>query len=280
MSSQITPQLPPVFLYVPGDRPDRFAKAEAASPGVILDLEDAVATEHKAAARASVVAHFAASGHPNKLWVRVGRATLSEDIEALYGANGYAGIMLADAVPETLALLAEALPGVPVLALIESVAALDALTEMAAAPNILTFGVGEVDLLADLGLRRTPGTAHIVDMLRFRVVQAAAAAGLPAPVAPTSLDVRDTESLKSSTEHLRDLGFGSRTAIHPDQCRIVAEVFTPTAEDIERAHALLAAFDRAGGAVAVDDEGRFIDAAVLREARATLSRADEQGATS
>lgn len=276
MSSPIAPHLPPVLLYVPGDRADRFAKAEAASPGVVFDLEDAVAADNKAVARAAVAAHIAASDNPAKLWVRVGRSTLQDDVDALRDSSGYAGIMLADAVPEALALLAEQLPDVPVLALIESAAALDALAEMAAMPNILTFGVGEVDLLADLGLRRTQGTAHVIDMLRFRMVQAAAAAGLPAPVAPTSLDVRDTASLAASTEHLRDLGFGSRTAIHPDQCRIVAEVFSPSTEQIERARALLAAFERAGGAVAVDDDGRFIDAAVLREARATLARAGEE----
>lgn len=276
MSSRFVPQLPPVLLYVPGDRPDRFAKAEAASPGVILDLEDAVAPQHKTAARASVAAHIAASDNPAKLWVRVGRATLQDDIDTLRGLSGYAGIMLADAVPDTLGQLAEQLPDVPVLALIESAAALNALAEMAAAPNILTFGVGEVDLLADLGLRRTPGTAHIIDTLRFRMVQAAAAAGLAAPVAPTSLEVRDTANLTSTTEHLRDLGFGSRTAIHPGQCRIVAEVFAPSGEQIERAEALLAAFERAGGAVAVDADGRFIDVAVLRDARATLARAGEE----
>ena len=272
--------LPPVLLYVPGDRPDRFVKAEAASPGVILDLEDAVATENKVIARQAVAAHITVSATPAKLWVRVGRQTLHEDIEALRPVSEYAGIMLADAVPESLVVLGDELPGVRALALIESAEALDALTEMAAAPNILTFGVGEVDLLADLGLRRTAGTAHVIDTLRFRMVQAAAAAGLPAPVAPTSLDVRDTERLKNSTEHLRDLGFGSRTAIHPNQCSIVAEVFAPTAAQIERAAALLAEFDRAGGAVAVDGSGRFIDAAVLREARATLSRAGREGVTS
>lgn len=278
MSLPVASQLPPVLLYVPGDRSDRFTKAEAAAPAVILDLEDAVALESKRAARDAVVAHIAASETPEKLWVRVGRATIHDDIDALRGSTGYAGIMLADAVPETLTLLAEQLPEVPALVLIESAAALDALTEMAASPNILTFGVGEVDLLADLGVRRSASTAHIIDTIRFRMVQAAAAAGLLAPVAPTSLNVRDSESLRSSTEHLRDLGFGSRTAIHPAQCEIVARVFAPTPEEIERARALLAAFARAGGAVAVDDDGRFIDAAVLREARTTLSRAGLEGA--
>ena len=262
----------PVLLYVPGDRPDRFAKAEAASTGVILDLEDAVAPENKAEAREAVAAYISSSGAPHKLWVRVGRMTLAEDIAALRACSGYAGIMLADASPETLAILHAELPEAPVLALVESASILGRLAEMAAAPNILTFGVGEVDLLADLGLRRTDGTAHIIDALRVRMVEAAAAAGLPAPVAPTSLDVRDTASLAESTRHLRDLGFGSRTAIHPAQCAIVAEVFRPTVDEVARAQALMAAYERAGGAVAVDDDGQFIDAAVLRQAQATLAR--------
>lgn len=263
---------PPVLLYVPGDRPDRFLKAEAASPAVILDLEDAVAAENKAAARAAVVAHLAASDAPQKLWVRIGRHTIDDDVAALRASAGYAGIVLADAVPHTLARLETELPHVPVIALIESAAALGALHRMARAANILTFGVGEVDLLADLGLTRTPGTAPVIDQLRFRAVEAAAAAGIPAPIAPTSLDVRDTAALTASTKHLRDLGFRGRTAIHPAQCAVVAAAFRPTDEEVAAAQEMLAAFDRSGAATAVGRDGRFIDAAVLRHARATLAQ--------
>lgn len=286
MLAERAPHIPPVLLYVPGDRPDRFTKAETASPGVILDLEDAVAIDNKAAARQAVVGHIEASEDPAKLWVRVGRSTLHDDIEALRAVSGYAGILLADAIPHTLAQLGEQLPDVAVLALIESASALDFLAEMAAAPNIVTFGLGQVDLLADLGVRSTAGTAHVIDGLRFDLVQAAAAAGLHAPIAPTSLDVRDTEDLRATTEHLRDLGFRSRTAIHPNQCAVIAEVFTPMIEEIERAQVLLAAFERAGSGVAVGEDGRFIDAAVVRDARATLAHAGidhptrSQGATS
>jgi len=272
--------LPSVLLYVPGDRPDRFAKAVAAAAGVILDLEDAVPAHAKEAARLAVADFISQPQGHAQVWVRVGRVTLEEDLAALRGRSGLAGIVLADAMPETLTRAGEVIPGVPVIALIESAAAVEALVEMAALPNLVTFGLGEVDLLADLGMRRTPGTAHVVDMLRFRLVHAAAAAGLHAPVAPTSLAVRDVDEVRATTSHLRDLGFRSRTAVHPDQCPVVAEVFLPTAEEIDRARCTIAAFERAGGGVAVDDRGGFIDAAVVREARATLGRAPQEGVES
>lgn len=272
-------QLPTVLLYVPGDRPDRYAKAAAAAPAVILDLEDAVAPAGKPEARRAVAEHLATTADGARFWVRVGRATLEEDIAALRDAPAFGGIVLADAVPATLARLEQELPEIPVIGLVESAGALSALDNMAAAPNLVTFGIGEVDLLADLGIRRTAGTAHVIDMLRVSVVQAAAAAGLLPPVAPTSLEVRSTTTLASSTEHLRDLGFGSRTAVHPNQCAIVRAVFTPSAEEVARAADLLDRLERAGGAVATDQNGRFIDAAVVRDARATLARASHEGDT-
>lgn len=266
-------QLPAVLLYVPGDRPDRFAKAAGASPAIILDLEDAVPAPNKEPARRAVADYLASVEDPQRYWVRVGRHTLADDLSALQSVCGFGGIMLADALPETLAVLASDRPELPAIALVESASALTRLAEMAAAPNVVTFAIGEVDLLADLGIRRTKGTAHVIDTIRLSVVQAAAAGRLLAPIAPTSLEVRDTSTLAASTEHLRDLGFRSRTAVHPNQCAIVQAVFTLSEEEITEATEVLGLLERAGGGVTVDVNGRLVDDAVVRSARAVLARA-------
>ncbi len=160
-----------------------------------------------------------------------------------------------------------------VVALVETAATLVALTRLARHSRVRSFGVGEVDLLADLRVRRTPGTDAAVDALRLEIVRHAAAAGLAAPVAPTSTDFRDLEAFARTTRHLVDLGFRSRTAIHPSQVRTINEVLTPDPVTLDRARKLIARAEAAGGGVTLDEEGRLVDAAVLREAHETLSRA-------
>ena len=160
-----------------------------------------------------------------------------------------------------------------VVALVETAATLVALPRLARQARVRSFGVGEVDLLADLRVRRTSGTEAAVDALRLEIVRHAAAAGLAAPVAPTSTDFRDLEAFARTTRHLVDLGFRSRTAVHPSQVRTINEVLTPDPETLDRARRLIARAEAAGGGVTLDEEGRLIDAAVLREAHETLSRA-------
>lgn len=269
--------LPFTLLYVPGDRPDRFAKAAAASGAVILDLEDAVHADRKPLARQAVAEYLKQPSRPAQTWVRVGRATLDDDLDAVRDAESI-GIVLADAVPETLAVIAQERSDTPVIALVESARALESLSELAASPGLVTFGLGEVDLLADLRVRRAESTSAVIDGIRSRIVQVAAAAGLSAPIAPTSLSISDLDEVRRSTRHLRDLGFRRRTAIHPAQCAAIVSVFSPTFDEIRHASEIIGLLEQAGGAVAVDTEGRFVDAAVIRSARETLAAA-EQGET-
>lgn len=265
--------LPASFLYVPADRPERFAKAAAVSPAVILDLEDSVALDSKAEGRENVARYLASGAAGAALWVRVSKEFLDLDIAAISGGAAPAGVMVAKADAESLRACADALPGIPLIALIETAAALDSLNDLAQVDSLVTFAVGEVDLLADLRICSTPALSHIIDSLRLEIVRAAAANRLRAPLAPTSLDVRNTDSVASTTAHLRDLGFRSRTAIHPAQCAPIIEAFTPTPDELVGARMILDSLARADGGVAVDANGRFIDAAVVRESEEILSRA-------
>ena len=163
--------------------------------------------------------------------------------------------------------------GIGIIGLIEDAAALAGLDDIVRSRRLVTLALGEVDLLADLRMARTPATEAALDSIRTRLVVACAAAGLSAPVAPTSTAIRDTELFLQSGRRLHDLGFRSRTAIHPSQVELIHRTFTPDEAAVAAARELLARFDGQGGGVMVDGEGRLVDAAVVRAAAETLGRA-------
>lgn len=279
--------LPRSFLYVPASRPELFAKASSGeADAVILDLEDAVPATQKDAAR-SAVGTWLGSGRRQagadagaQAWVRVDAARLAEDLAAVV-RPGLDGIVLAKCSPASLSELAELLAGheaehdlgpVPVVGLVEDAASLLALDVLTAHPRLTTLGVGEVDLLADLRIARTAATASAVTQLRLQVVLHCAAAGLAAPVAPTSVDFRDLDAFRRTTRELVDLGFRSRTAIHPAQVPVIHDVLTPSEEAAAAARDVLDQFEASESGVALDAAGRFIDAAVIRSAEETLAR--------
>ncbi len=278
------PPLPRSFLYVPGSRIDLFDKAHRGeADAIVLDLEDAVPLTAKEDARAEVRRWLeSAPAVGAEVWVRVSAEFVVADLEAVV-QPAVTGLFVAKATSEVLAEVdveltrLEATRGVAsplgVVALVESASTLVSLPELARHRRVRSFGVGEVDLLADLRVRRTAGTEAAVDAIRLEIVRHAAAADLDAPVAPTSTDFRDLDAFATSTQHLADLGFRSRTAVHPAQARVINEVLAPDAETVERARRLVALAEAAGGGITLDEDGRLVDAAVVREAHETLSRA-------
>lgn len=282
------PVLPRSFLYVPGNKPELFAKAAAGpADAVVLDLEDAVPLADKDTARAQVRARLA-DARGAEHWVRVDPDGLDADLDAVV-RPGLAGLFLAKWSLDAQVGLAAALdrleeerglgPGaVRVVGLVETARTLRDLSTVAAAPRLTTLGIGEVDLLADLRMARTPGTSAAIDAVRLQVVTACAAADRSAPVAPTSTAFRDLESFAESTRALRDLGFRSRTAIHPAQVPVIHDVLAPSAGEVEAARSVIARSEAADGGVTTDAQGRLIDAAVVRGARETLARAGQDAA--
>jgi citrate lyase subunit beta/citryl-CoA lyase len=277
------------YLYVPGDRPDRLAKAgDRGADALILDLEDSVSAASKDRARQTVARWLASPALPQgQLWVRVNPGQASQDIEAA-GSVAVTGVVLPKAEPGLLGQLDDLLsrrerevgltPGtLRVIPLIETAAGLLEVAAVAAAPRVLRLGIGEADLAAELRLRPGPDRAELTP-LRLQIVVASAARGIAAPVAPASTDFRDLAALRESTEALLRLGFRARTAIHPAQLATINEVCMPSAEEIGRARRLLAALaaaERTGAGVTTDEDGRMIDEAVARSAREILARAGQ-----
>ncbi|MPZ60839.1 MAG: CoA ester lyase [Propionibacteriales bacterium] len=285
------PTLPRSFLYVPATRPELFANASSSqADALILDLEDAVPVTHKSAARRSVRQWLTqgpdGTGSDDRpaQWVRVNAESVDDDLEAVTHP-ALDGVFLAKCSPSALDELAAALErlepergltagSLKAIGLVESAHALLQLAEMAQHPRLLTFGIGEVDLLADLRMTRTERSAAALDSLRSQIILHCAAAQLAPPVAPTSTAFRDLDAFADSTRHLHDLGFRSRTAIHPAQVPVIHTVLTPDTSAVESARDVMARFDAAGAGVTTDADGRMIDAAVIRQARETLGRAD------
>lgn len=245
---------------------------------VILDLEDAVPFSAKSAARRHVRAALESTPAAREVWVRVNPSTLDADLDAVF-TPALTGIFLPKAEPQLLAQADEALrtveqarhrpPGsTPVIALIESACGLLAAPEVAAAPRVSRLGVGEADLIGELGLRPSRDRAELTS-IRLQIVIAAAAAGLAPPIGPVETRIGSDTDLGDSTRALLTLGFRARTAIHPTQLATINEIFTPTADEIAAARSQVELLGDHG--VAVDEQGRLVDAAVLRSAYEILS---------
>lgn len=252
-------------LYVPANRPERFAKAVAAGPDlVVLDLEDAVPIADKAAARAEAVAWASASAiaveiRVNGLETPWGR----EDLQALAGLTGpRVRLPKVERADDVLRVL-DSVPSARITALIESPLGLERAFEIAtASPQVVAVALGEADLSSALGVDGDEGLAWA----RGRLVAASRAAGLGAPMMSVHPHVHDLDGLRASCLLGRRLGFVGRTAIHPRQLPVIVEAFTPSAEEVAKAQALLDAVAAAGGVTVLPD-GRMADLAMVGRAR-------------
>ena len=261
-------------LYVPANRPDRFAKAVAAGPDVVVfDLEDAVPVDDKAGARGWAVAWIAANAHgPVEVRVNAPGTPWIEDDLAAVAAVPSVRIRLpkVESAADVRAVL-EQVPSARITPLIESPIGLEKAFEIATAdPRVVAVALGEADLSSALGVDGPAGLAWA----RGRLVSASRAAGLGAPMMSVFPRVNDEEGLRASCLEGRALGFVGRTAIHPRQLATIVECFTPTAGQIAEAEALLAAVEKAGvaeGGVIVLADGRMVDPAMVGRAREVTS---------
>ena len=279
-------------LFVPGSRPELFAKAMAGeADGISIDLEDAVTEARKGEARASVGEWLRAARTDDKLVIVRVNAMDTPHFEADLQAVVQPGLQVlnlpkpqsADDVRAASAALlrAERANGVstPVRLLlnIETPRALrDAASMAAADPRVMGLQVGLGDLFEPLGIDRREVAA--VQQVLLAVRLAAGEAGVAAYDGAFA-NVRDTEGFIAEAQLARRLGFAGKSCIHPSQVALANEAFRPT--DAEIAHALkvhegAAAADAQGlGAWMVD--GRMVDRPFLQRAQAVLAVARRLG---
>ena len=269
------------FLFVPATRPERIAKALATGAGaMIVDLEDAVAPDDKAAARVSLLAALQAlqPAQRARLLVRTNAAGTpwhADDVKAVAAcvAHGLAGAMVAKAESAgVLQAVARALgPQGLLVPLVESNAGLDALDTLALAPQVVRLAFGHLDFQVDLGMECGPDEAELLPV-RLALVRASRRAGLAAPVDGVTTATDDLPRLQQDTARSRRMGFGGKLCIHPAQVAPVQAAFAPGPDELAWATRVLEAAPAHGGAVFRLD-GRMVDAPVLALAARLLARA-------
>ena len=283
------------FLFVPADSERKLAKGPASGPdGLILDLEDSVATDRKMIARDMALAYLKSASRTSdpKLYVRVNALdtglTLGDLAIVMQGKPD--GIVFPKCVGQAnLDLLAtyldafEAREGIEagstrILTIAtESAAAILALT---AAPakhaRLIGHSWGGEDLMADLGaLAKGPSPGVYDDtflMARTVNLMASVAAGVTAydTVYP---DIKNVEGLRAEAQVARRMGYGGKIAIHPDQVAVIHEVFTPSASEIDWAKRVVATFESNPNAGVLTMDGKMLDKPHLVLARRLLARA-------
>ncbi len=279
------------LLFVPGDRPERFAKASASgADAVILDLEDAVTADRRGAARIEVARHLAATTRPVPQWVRINPVQGSDalaDLTAVIPGRPD-GILLPK--PESVDDLwrvdhwLEALEAANGMAS-GSIAMLPIVTERAR--TVLSLGTwgrlparvagltwGAEDLAADIGAdaNRTADGAYEPPFLLARslCLLAAGAAGVPA-YDTIDIEFRNPEAIERRSREARRLGFSGQLAIHPAQIAPIHKAYTPSPDEIRWAERVLKRSGRRPGRGAVQLDGRMLDMPHLRQAERTLS---------
>jgi len=257
------------YLFVPGNRPERFDKACAAGADtVIVDLEDAVPPAGKAAARDALAAWLSPQ-QPVLVRINGFDSAWFEDDLALCSRAGVAGIVLPKAEHEE-ALGAVAKAGAPaILPLIESGLGLWHAAALARLPRVERLVFGSIDFSFDMGIQEGHETLLYA---RSQLVLASRVAGIASPVDGVTTTFDEPGRVHADTLRARALGFGGKLCIHPKQVAPVHEAFAPTAEETAWAGRVVAAAAAAqGGAVALD--GKMVDRPVILIAQQMLEEA-------
>ncbi|CAN5380956.1 CoA ester lyase [soil metagenome] len=269
------------LLFVPGDRPERFAKAAASgADALILDLEDSVSAANKIAAR-DAIASWLSAPRTITTFVRIdpldsGRA--QADLDASRSARPD-GIMLpkaegADSVRHLLTLMGD--KAVPILPIATETAAavftLGTYRDVSAHLEGLTWGAEDLPAAIGAATSREADGSYTdpYRMVRSLTLFGAHAAGVAA-IETVFPNIKDLDALAAYAARGRRDGFTGMMAIHPAQVPIINTAFTPSEADLAHARAIVAAFEANPGAGALQLDGKMIDAPHLKQAMAVLA---------
>ena len=259
-------------LFVPGNRPERFAKALASgADAVIIDLEDAVPSAEKAAARQHL-AQFILWNRDVQLLVRInatGTVEHEADLEVCRQHPDVVGIMLPKA--ESAAQVSHvAASGKAVWPIIESARGMLSITEIAACTGVQRLTFGALDLALDLGLKAgSPAAETVYDQTRFALLLHSRVNDLQPPLDSVYPNFEDETGLASAMRRGRDMGMGGALCIHPRQVNVVHSALAPSAEEKAWAQRIVSAAESGEAAFKID--GEMVDAPVLGRARRLLA---------
>lgn len=265
-------------LYMPGANERALEKAKTLpADALILDLEDAVAPDAKVSARERVCAAVGSYGS-REVTIRVnglGTPWHTDDLRAA-GEAGPAAVVVpkVNSVDEVHAIekaLSHAPDHTAIWAMIETpVAVLNCAAIAAASPRLAVLVMGTNDLAKEMVAAQVPGRGPLLGPLSMCVLAARATGRVI--LDGVYNDVRDADGFAAECRQGRDFGFDGKTLIHPSQVGPCNEIFAPSAEEVEHAHRVIAAFEEAGregrGVATVD--GRMIENLHVANARRIL----------
>lgn len=264
---------PITYLFVPGNRPERFDKALASGAGaIVLDLEDAVQPADKARAREAIAGWVPTqAAEAARIVVRINDALsawFDADL-ALLRDLGLTQVMLPKAEwrEQIERVRSGVAAGARVLPLIETARGIRNVDEIAASEGVQRLVFGTLDYGVDLDLSGDPlGLIYPAS----RIAIASRCAELASPVAGVTPGIDDEAQLQADFAFARSFGFGAKLCIHPRQVAAVHAAFRPAAEELDWARRVLAAAAASEGAAQLD--GKMIDRPVVLKAQAVLER--------
>lgn len=266
-------------LFVPGDRPQLFAKAAASAADiVIVDLEDAVEPAAKSHALTEVLAALTpASTPPVPAVVRVNAVRTSHyeaEIAGLiavtrFANHGLLGIMVpkAESAEEIRTIREQLSPGLALIPLVESAAGLCNALDIARVPGVTRLAFGAEDYALDVNAT----SKRLMDHARSHLVVASRSAGIAPPLDSPSTEIQDLAAVFKAGKSARAFGFGGKLCIHPTQISPVHAAFTPRREEIDWAQAVMSA--KAG---ASQVNGQMIDRPLFERAKRVLRLEDRE----
>ena len=294
MSETSAPSRIRSWLFAPGNSERKMTKAsDSAADIVLLDLEDSVSPENKPAARTAVADFLKTREDKHRIWVRVNPLRSGEieaDLDAIMGAapgglflpkaEGKADVEALDAMLT----IREAEYGIQnrsthVAALVtETPKAMFHCGDYEGAPRLIAMSWGAEDLSSALGARvqhQADGSyMPMYEMARNLCLLGAVAAGC-APIETVMPEFRDLDKLRERALMVRGQGYRGMLAIHPAQVDVINEAFTPSAEEIAHARAIVQAFADNPGAGTVGLDGQMLDRPHLALAERLLAEAGE-----
>lgn len=259
------------YLYIPANNASMLEKSHTrGADALIIDFEDAVMASEKNKARQVFSKWISSAPQSQQIWVRINADSIEADL-AVADIPQVTGIVVPKASVDNMSLVSQSLKKVGQLsALIESAASILDARAIAQVAKVDFLQIGLLDLRAELSLG-DDASSPTLNFALSMLVLASAGAGINQPVAPMYPDFNDEAGLRATCKSFKSGGFFGRSCIHPSQIAIVNEEFSTTADELAHARAVLDAVAKSNG-VAIDENGKMIDAASVRIAQGIIAR--------